>query len=341
MIDINECIIKPIISRDVLKDKLLEEAIYCMYMNTTKIELNKAISSPLRDDPTPSFGFFKSKDGSIIYNDFVKGGGDCFMFVKEMFGYNSWYDVYSRIAIDFNLNKEYRCNENLDKNSVVNKKIRERKITISRAEKCLIQVSRRPWQFYDYEYWKKFNIDSNMLNTYNVKPVKYIFINKRPIGADKHAYVYSEMKDNQETLKIYQPYSKYKWFTNNDNSVWQGWTQLPKTGEKLIITKSLKDVMSIVNTVGIPAIALQNEKAKPKDKIIEELKSRFNKIFVLFDNDYDKERNWGQLNALDICKDYNLKNILIDEEYKSKDFSDLVMNYNKFFAKEILKIKIK
>jgi len=339
MVDINECIIKPLITRDVIRDNILDESIYTYYMNTHKIKIGSVMSSPFRDDKTPSFGFFESKEGYIIYNDFVKGGGDCFKFVKELFQYTRWYDVYSRIAIDFGLHKRFKCNEDLDSDSNKKVKQRKRKIKISRKEKCEIQVNRRSWEKHDIDYWSKFNIDLKILKDYNVSPIKYIFLNKKPIAADKHAYVYTEWKDSVQTLKIYQPYSEYKWFTNSDNSVWQGWTQLPKSGSKLIITKSLKDVMSIINTTGIPAISLQNEKAKPKDNIIDQLKLRFDNIFVFFDNDYDKEENWGQLSAQEICKEYSLRNVCLSEVYKSKDFSELVDNYDKNLAKTILNSK--
>tara|TARA_R110000796_G_scaffold236214_1_gene355503 strand:- start:82095 stop:83123 length:1029 start_codon:yes stop_codon:yes gene_type:complete len=341
VIDLNKYVKKPFINREVLLENINDYAIYSYYIGSSELHLNKAISSPLREDPTPSFGFYKNKEGKILYNDFVKGGGDCFMFVKQKFGYLRWFDVFSRIAIDFNLNTKYLCNENLVSDTPNKKILYDNDIIIKSKEKCIINVSTREWQKHDYQYWNQFSIDSQMLSLYNVLPVKYIFLNNKPIAADKHAYVYIETKDGFKTYKIYQPYSKYKWFTNNDNSVWQGWTQLPAFGEKLIITKSLKDVMSIREITGLNCIALQNEKAIPKDVIIEDLKSRFDNIYVLFDNDYDKQENWGQINAKRICRDHMLKNIVIEREYKSKDFSDLVKNHSMHLAKSVLNLKIK
>jgi len=340
MVDLNKHVSKPLVTKAVLDIELKDSEIYCFYMNTDSINLNSAMSSPLREDPTPSFGFFLNKRGNIIYNDFVNGGGDCYKFVKEFFAYSQWYDVYSQIAIDFNLDKKYKCSNNLLNNENKNKVKYDANIQILKKKKCKISVNKRIWEVHDLNYWNKFNINKVMLIKYRVFPLKYIFINNKPIAADKNAYVYIESKDGLITHKIYQPYSKFKWITDNDNSVWQGWEQLSLNGNILIITKSLKDVMSIKSTTGYDAIALQNEKAKPKDNIIEQLKGRFTKIFILFDNDYDKKENWGQINAKEISRNHMITNIVINKEYKSKDFSDLVNNHGKDLAKEILNSKI-
>jgi len=339
-IDLNNHVPKPLINSKVLDQELTDSQIYSFYMNTSDLKLNTAMSSPLRDDPTPSFGFFLNKKSKIIYNDFVTGGGDCYKFVKELFGYSQWFDVYSQIAVDFNLDSKYICSRNITSDKTKSNIKYDKNIQIQKKAKCDIGVTKREWQTHDLEYWNSFNISKPMLIKYRVFPLRYIFLNKRPIAADKHAYVYIETKDRKITHKIYQPFSKFKWITDNDNSVWQGWQQLPNRGDVLIITKSLKDVMSIKATTGFNAIALQNEKANPKDVVIEELKVRFDRVFILFDNDYDKSENWGQINGKEISRDYMIKNLLIEKEYKSKDFSDLVANHGKNFAKELLNSKI-
>lgn len=337
-VNLNDYKDKKFITKEILKSHLKDSVIYCHYMNVTEIELNKAMLSPLRDDTTPSFGFFKNNNNEIIYNDFVKGGGDCFKFVKEMFSINRWYDVYSKIAIDFSLDKDYICNKNLleTKKETINKNVK-----VLSNEKCKIDVQTRRWYLHDLKYWKQYNISLKTLKKYNIFPIKYIFLQDKPISADKYAYVYYEFKDGIKSLKIYQPYSKFKWLTDNDNSVWQGWEQLKEKGDILIITKSLKDVMVIEENTEYNSISLQNEKVIPKEVIIDILKSRYKKIYVLFDNDYDKNENWGQLNALKICRDHMLENIVIPKSYKSKDISDMVKNHTLGVAIAFLKSIIK
>lgn len=333
---------KPLITRELILQEIREDQIYSKYIETP-YKINEVINSPFRKDNIPSFGIFKNSKGQLIYNDFVLGGGDAFTFVKYLFGYKTWWETYSRIGIDFFMDHEYLC-----KNDMLKTKDRDRQIYYEKpkvSEKNIgLDVKFKNWTYQDKIYWKTYGISLNTLKNYNVFPIEYIFLNslsdgkQKIIKADKLAYCYLEKKDNKNTLKIYQPKSKYKWINNHDNSVWQGWNQLPQSDDFLIITKSLKDVMSIHDVCKLPSVALQNEKVEPKHQVINYLKSRFNnKIFLLYDNDFDKERNWGQLSAVSLCDTYGLKNIVIPTKYKCKDFSDLTKKYGGKVANEILK----
>ncbi|MEG0773577.1 toprim domain-containing protein [Clostridium sp.] len=59
---------------------------------------------------------------------------------------------------------------------------------------------------------------------------------------------------------------------------------LPKTGEYLILTKSLKDVMTLYK-FGIPAIAPISENCFLSEHQYNRLKERFKHIFLFYDND--------------------------------------------------------
>lgn len=333
--------IKPHISREIILDKLSPIEIFRNYIPDNFV-INKPFSSPLRVDDTPSFSIYESKD-TILYNDFVLGGGDCLRFVKELFGFSSWYDTYSRIAIDFQLDKDYAVRKlngyfKRDYRGTINK-------AIKRKEKAVeLSVSTRKWENYDYTYWKKYGINQLMLQKYEVYPISRIFMKYSSdtlvVKADKHAYCFIERKDGKVTMKIYQPFSKYKWMTSHDHSVWQGWKQLPQRGENLIITKSLKDVMAINQNSWYAAVALQQEGANPKYTVIDELKKRFKKIFVLYDNDFDKVTNWGKLAAKKLCRDYNLYFIMIPSSYEAKDFTDLIKKHGIDVARKLLETLI-
>ena len=137
--------------------------------------------------------------------------------------------------------------------------------------------------------------------------------------------------------KIYQPFSEnYKWINNHNNSIWQGWTQLPESGDNLIITKSLKDVMALYEVAKLPAIAMQSENMLPKRHVFEQLNTRFKAIELLYDNDYDKDPNWGRIFADKFAKEFGLVDSFIPDKYESKDFSDLVKNFGKEKADHIL-----
>ena len=82
---------------------------------------------------------------------------------------------------------------------------------------------------------------------------------------------------------------------------------------------------------------MQGEGYIPKQQVIDELKSRFKNIYILFDNDYDKDINVGKQYAEFLSKTFDIPYIEIPSEYKAKDPSDFVKKY----GREKLKILIK
>lgn len=194
----------------------------------------------------------------------------------------------------------------------------------------------REWKSHDVLYWKQFGIGKETLELFKVQPIDFIFIGDNCFPADKYAYCFIEMKDGVETYKIYQPYNEsYKWINNHNNSVWQGWTQLPQSGHNLVITKSLKDVMAL-HELGFTAVSLQSENLFPKRHVFKQLSDRFKYIEILYDNDYDSETNWGKLFGDKLAKELGLSDCYIPDKYEAKDTSDLIAKYGKNKAKEII-----
>lgn len=337
MVDLNN-IKKPVITKEAILKHIEPFAVFSYYIND-EIIVGKPMSSPFRKDNIPSFGIFK-KGNQYLYNDFVLGGGDIFAFVKYLFGYESFYDVCSRIAIDFHLDHLYICNRNMI-GTTYNKKIDNDIKPIIQDKVIDLKVRSRLWKKHDKEFWVNNGINKYTLNKYNVFPISHIIMKidgKRDFTnvADKYAYSFLENKDNKLTMKIYQPFSKYKWINSHDTSVWQGWTQLPKENDYLIITKSLKDVMSIDQNTVYPAVSLQQENAKAKDNVMKQIKERFENIFVFYDNDFDKQTNWGKKFGKEFADTHGLKSIFIPDEYKCKDFTDLVNKKGIEESREIL-----
>lgn len=308
------------VTKQLLLNDVSDVDIYRCYAPTLDIELGKRQISPLREEGNASFALFAYKN-EILFKDFVLGGGDCIKFVQLMFN-ESFYDAMSRIIIDFKLTDKY-IHKDINASHKPSRRKIDREDVMKKAGKSLIQIRSRKWLFSDMQFWVPYGINLDTLKKYNVKPLSYLFINDKIITCDRNTYAYIENKDDLITYKIYQPYKDdFKWINNHDESVWQGWAQLPKKGEQLIITKSLKDVMTIDNLTGIPAVSLQAESVHPKDHIIEELRKRFKTIWVWYDNDFDSETNWGRNFGKQLADDYNLIQIEIPDEYKIKDPSD-------------------
>lgn len=313
----------------VTKEDLLKHVsplnIFNFYSNK-QLQIRNLTLSPLRKEKNPSFSLFV-KNGEILFKDFVLGGGDCIKFVQMMFSLN-YMDALSKIVIDFNLKSHFLYKEinNVTKNKNF-KEVNEEKI-IEEFDETYLNIRRRKWQKHDLEFWSNFGITYKTLKHYKVVPISYIFLNDTITKADKFAYAFIEKKDDKLTFKIYQPFNKkIKWLTNHDESIWQGWNQLDKTGYNLIITKSLKDIMTISSVTGINSTALQNENIIPKQHIIDDLKSRFGNIYIFYDNDFNSSTNWGRKFGKKLSKLIEIQQIEIPSKYKSKDISDFVKKY--------------
>lgn len=333
MINLNQE--KQLITKDIIYHHISDVDIYNKYIDDD-IKIGHMILSPLRSEKNASFGFFKGNSGEICFKDYLLGAGDCFKFVQMKFNL-TYFEALSKIAIDFEIDKNYIC-KSFEKSSTdfTNSNITRDKLL---SEHVILKLgkNRREWQLHDISFWDGFGISIKTLKKFNVEPVSYYHINNHVIKADRHAYCFTEYKDGVETYKFYQPFNdKYKWINGHNDSVWQGWQQLPNKGDELIITKSLKDVMSIYEITGIPAIALQSEAVNPKKHIFEDLNSRFDVCYLLYDNDFDKEVNWGQQFAEKITTTLGLINIMIPNKYECKDFSDLVKKVGRVESKEIL-----
>lgn len=282
------------------------------------------INSILREDKNPSLCIFPYKD-SLFFKDF---------------GTNQSGNIYQLLSLYWNipLNQVYRKIYN-DFTSVNYKscccKNRITKTIIKKKSNIDIKVKIREWKPWDIEYWSSYGINKQWLNYCDIFPISHIFLihqngEQIVISADKYAYVYIERKDNKVSLKIYQPYStNFKWMSKHDASVWDLWTKIPDKGDKLIITSSRKDALCLWANTGIPSLSLQGEGYIPKEKVINQLKDRYKKIYVFYDNDFKNEVNNGRNYGKAIADKFDLQQIEIPTEYKSKDPSDLYKNWGK------------
>lgn len=287
--------------------------------------LPTVICSPLRVDRNPSFGIYPRENGKIGYKDFkTSDDGDIYTLLGELWG-TSLYDTTSRIYSDLQ--------------SIIDKrKINTIKIIPSHGHKVkrfskesILKCKVRDWKPWDIAYWEQYGVSLEWLKFAKVYPISHILITQKEksfvLPADKLAYVYVEFKDGVESLKIYQPYNEeYKWTNKHDASVWDLWQQLPETGDYLIITSSRKDALCIWENTGIPSCSLQAESFLPKESVVNELKTRFKHVFILYDNDYTKEENYGEIHGKHMAEEFGLIQLSIPTILESKDPSDLCKN---------------
>lgn len=324
----------PFVTKEGILEYINEASIFGYYTGE-EVCLSKRIISPLRKEKRPSFGYFIGNSGELCFNDFGLRGGDFVTFVQLLYNLD-YYQALCKIAVDFNIDDKFIISSKVTRNPNPPKKELDYKVPYE-ENSLQIGIKSRPFNKRDIKYWLQFNIDYDILNRYDVVSIDYVFLNDIIVKSEDYAYAYRENKEDIVTYKIYQPFSnKYKWINNHNNTIWQGWTQLPDEGEIVIITSSLKDVMSIVNTTKYNSVSLQSESTSPKAQVIDELKNRFSRVVLLYDNDYDSIENKGQIFSDQLSQEFNLESVCIPSKYKCKDFSDLVKDRGTVESSKIL-----
>ena len=317
---------------DVLLGKTSEFDIMRFYLNIDV--LPALINSPLRQDRNASVSIFSPDGVKIFYKDFGTGEhGSIFDLLGRMWN-RTFSETITKIWDDIDKVKHNRINLNRTRRGVIHK------------SNSILEVRTRQWFDYDMEYWNSYGISREWLEFGDVYPISHILITRdnitKIIPAEKLAYVYVERKDGKVSLKVYQPKSqRLKWLSKHDSSVWDLWSRLPDRGDTLFITSSRKDALCLWENTGIPSVSLQGEGYVPKEKVINQLKQRFGRVIIFFDNDYDKDENHGHIYASRLSGMFDLDMVEIPSEYKSKDPSDLFKNHGAETFRRVIKELVK
>lgn len=292
------------ITLDWILSKVTEYDIYAKYIGQFKVGM--IYNSPFRKDKNPSFGIYYSKrTKQLLFKD--HGTGECgnvIKFVSLFTSKTEYNDILSDIVDKLNITN--------------NTKLVSSKQYIPSTE-TVIGVVRQEFTDVDINYWKQFNISINTLKKFNVNSIKYYLCNGIVKGTYKREnpmYAYKVYNN----FKIYRPLAdKYtKWRNNLTDYDVQGYEQLPQKGDILFITKSMKDVMCL-HEMGYPAVSPSSESTfLPKD-VLEQLKTRFKRIIILFDRDVA-----GVKRSRKLSRETGLEAIFINKKFKAKDVSDAV-----------------
>ena len=282
----------------------------------------RAMCSPLRKDRSPSFTVFKHSSGKYFFKDFSTGeSGDCFTFLTKLFGLKR-FDTYRLIDNDFQLGISTKSFTTPTK-QYVGEHIKEYENI--KPSTTTIQIKSRPWNTQeDKTFWSKYGICCKILSKYNVRAAANVWVNDNLIvSSNRYNPIYAYHFPNGK-MKIYQPYSKFKWLSNTSVSDLQGLSQLPLRGDTLVITKSLKDVMCL-DVFGIPSVAPSSESCVIPADVVKDLTDRFARIYILYDFD-----RTGISFANRHRKLYGFMPLFFTNgkfntfDYKSKDFSDFI-----------------
>ena len=226
------------------------------------------------DERTPSMCiYYNQRKGKYMFKDFSSGkGGDAVTLVKELYNLK-FHKACQKIVDEYNdYVVENKTGYNVESIEV------QPKYRVDKYEK-------RMWTTLDQQFWTQFNIGTKLLTMYNVFPLSHYTMAR---GEDeiqiKGLYIYGYFKNDGTLYKIYQPKTMDKKFIKVDDYI-QGFEQV-KPHDYLIITSSLKDVMSIKSLkIHTDVIAPDSENTIIKKDLMEHFIKSYKKVVLLFDND--------------------------------------------------------
>jgi len=309
--------ISPRITKELILSKCSQENIFEHYLGVPVRKGLFCSPSVIRPDRTPTCSFYKDGRGILKYKDFAGPTFDCVGCV--MYLYNcSYYKALKIIANDFGLVND----SNVEKHVA---KIPYTGVELAKTEKARIQVEIKDFSEKELKWWGGFGIGLSTLKKFKVFSVKSIFLNGNYFSSSTetspvYGYYGGVNKDKDELWRLYMPSKRtFRFLSNWSSCIIQGSKQLPKSGDYIVITKSLKDVMSLYE-FGITAVAPNSENLFLSESQYKKLKSRFGEVYLLYDRDLP-----GVRSANKIRKQFpDIKVLLMP---KTKDFTDFVKKY--------------
>lgn len=261
--------------------------------------------SIFRREKTPSMHvYYNDSKNEWYYKDFSSGnGGNLIQLIQDMYQLNP-SAAMSKLITDYNdyiiSNGEFKI-QNFKSGS-------RYKVT---------DYVRRQWFTQDQEYWVPFGIGSDLLEKYNIKPLKEYTMTKDDEQLTiRNSNIYGFFRSDGTLYKIYQPKLKKKKFIKVTDYT-QGLDQLKYDRPYLVICSSLKDAMCLtLFGFNIEVIAPDSENSIIKPSVINLMKDKYEKIITIFDND-----DAGKAAILKYQTLYNIPGAVLEME---KDIADSV-----------------
>ena len=311
---------KPKISKELILSRFSEEQLMEYYLH---LPVRRGLfRSPLRRDKQPTCSFYRNNSGTLIFKDFATGQHlNVFGVVQEIFKCD-YYEALRIIANDMGIVRDRELHRNPGK-------INENPTKITDKEMSKIQVEVQDFTDLELKWWGKYGITLNILKKFNVYSCKHVFLNGNLLAkSQQHCPIFGYYGKKYQGLELWRCYfpkrTSFRFITNWPSKKIQGYDQLPKEGKLLVITKSMKDCMTLYSC-GISAIAPNSENLFVSDNMLNELKSRFKYLVVFYDNDRPGLHNMARIRR----EHPELVYISIPKQYGSKDISDFYKDHGR------------
>ena len=311
---------QPKITKELILSRFSEEQLMEYYLH---IPVKKGLfRSPLRRDKQPTCSFYRNKSGTLIFKDFATGQHlNIFDVVQSIFRCD-YFESLRIIANDFGIVRDNTLHKNPGKINLNPIKIKDKEIS-------KIQIEVQEFTDSELKWWGKYGISKDILKRLDVYSCKHVFLNDQLFAeSQQHCPIFGYYGKKYQGLELWRCYfpkrTSFRFITNWPSKKIQGYDQLPKKGKLLVITKSMKDSMCLYSC-GITACAPNSENLFIPDKVLEDLKNRFENIVVLYDNDRP-----GLYNMAKIRKEHpELTYVFIPKRYGSKDISDFYKDHGR------------
>lgn len=319
-------------SLEDLLSRVSEKEIYEYYLQES-IKENQQYKCPFHKDTNPSLGFKLMPSNMLIHRCFSCGKrGSVINFVSRLFNISS-QEAVRQIYRDLNLSLRGPVS------SPITTRKRVESVGFTAEDNTVILPEKQTFNIVDYNYWKQYYISLKTLVEYSISSCKRVIIKK---VKENKLVLFAEYSNTNPIYsyeingkyKIYRPLNptKYgKWISTTKAEDIQGLRELPKSGELLIITSSMKDLL-VLKTLGYSAIALGGEGNRIPAKLLDYLYACFKEILVFYDND-EAGIMYGKKFSSEIGSEY----IYIPQEYKEKDISDFIARYGIDQTRSLLK----
>lgn len=304
------------LERDEIYNRINQKSTFEFYFGDS-IEFGRRYRNPLRIDKKPGCGFFIFNNTLLFKDHSINKTYDLALFMSYKLGIS--YDRALLILVN-----EFKV-EPLSLPLIKYPKLELKEKVMSFNPRALGKN--------EAEYFKQYYINSKSCKKYNVCACgsystnfipQYYYVDFNPsilytVNNRCKVYFYKASKDK---LRFIGNVKEFDYF---------GYDELPWLGEELIITKSMKDVLTL-DCLGYNAISTQSETNKLDENKLEILKKRFNKIYLLYD--YDEP---GIKASLELEEKYPFLININTEDLNNKDISEMIKNKEKDYTLMYLK----
>lgn len=323
------------LTTETILQRITQYDIFRFYMPNKNWEVNHVTNSPLRKDTYPSF-MIGNRGGSLFFIDFADSNtrGDCFQFVKNLYGLKSLNDVLLMIDKDFGLGLIGKST-NTDEYKKIIQEYKQPEDLGKRYTN--IQVVPRKFNSEELAYWNEYHQDLQDLRDNNVFALNKVYLNKQLFSFKptelKFGYYYNGF------WKIYRPFAdkKIKWLPNNVPITTMEGLENINGVDYAFINKSKKDYM-VVKKIIQSTCAVQSEGIGCfSEENVTYLKTNSKRQILSFDSDIAGVENSQQITKIFDFDYMNVPRIYLNEGIK--DWAELARVKGLHTVEQIFKDK--